>query len=164
MARFYTPPDGGAIPGPTGPEGPQGPQGESGVSAETIFTVQGGTLGTQPTFNGQPLFSGSYISVGDLVHFQIQVEFDNITSFGTGQYYVNLPFPAKHNYQIREGCVHDDSTSRQYSIGGHVFEGESQLRLNFIDSNGRDSEFTYNTPFVLAVQDNFHIAGTYIKN
>jgi hypothetical protein len=41
VARFYTPPDGGAIPGPTGPEGPAGPQGESGVSNTTVFTVQG---------------------------------------------------------------------------------------------------------------------------
>ena len=30
MARFYTPPDGGAIPGPTGPTGPQGETGPQG--------------------------------------------------------------------------------------------------------------------------------------
>jgi hypothetical protein len=163
MARFYTPPDGGAIPGPTGPEGPAGPQGESGVSNTTVFTVQGGVVsGTQPTFNGAPLFTGSYIRVGDLVHFQVQVEFDNITNFGNGQYYINLPFPARYPYQFREGCVHDASTSRQYSIGGHVFAGEVQLALNFLDTNGRDSAFTHNTPFTLAVADNFHTSGTYI--
>jgi hypothetical protein len=163
MARFYTPPDGGAIPGPTGPEGPTGPQGESGVSSVTVFTVQGGVVsGTQPTFNGAPLFTGSYIRIGDLVHFQIQVDFDNITSFGDGQYYVNLPFPARYDYQVREGNVDDFSTSRKYSVGGHVFAESVQLRLNFIDSQGRDTAFTHNTPFVLAVQDSFHISGTYI--
>jgi len=87
---------------------------------------------------------------------------DNITSFGTGQYYVDLPFPAKYGYQVREGCVHDISTSRQYPIGGHVLAGQSRLNLNFVDSNGRDDAFTHNTPFALAVADNFHIAGTYI--
>ena len=128
------------------------------------FTVQGGVItGTQPTFNGAPLFTGSYSKNGDLVHFQIQVEFDNITSFGDGQYYVNLPFPARYAYQIREGCVHDFSTGRQYSIGGHVAAGQSQLALNFIDTNGRDSAFTHNTPFALAVEDNFHTSGTYIS-
>jgi hypothetical protein len=127
------------------------------------FVVAGGVVsGTQPTFNGAPLFTGSYSRIGDLVHFQIQVDFDNITSFGDGQYYVNLPFPARYGYQIREGCVHDISTSRQYSIGGHVFAGQSQLTLNFIDTNGRDSAFTHNTPFALAVEDNFHTSGTYI--
>jgi hypothetical protein len=133
------------------------------VGAVVDFTVQGGVVsGTQPTFNGAPLFTGSYSRIGDLVHFQIQVDFDNITNFGDGQYYINLPFPARYGYQIREGCVHDISTSRQYSIGGHVFAGQSQLALNFIDTNGRDSAFTYNTPFALAVQDNFHTSGTYI--
>jgi hypothetical protein len=129
---------------------------------EQTFIVQGGTTETQPTFTGAPLFSGSYIKVGDLVHFQIQVDMDNITSFGTGQYYVDLPFPAKYAYQVREGCVHDASTSRQYPLGGHVSAGQSRLYLNFVDSNGRDDPFTHNTPFVLAVEDNFHIAGTYI--
>ena len=148
--------------GPAGPAGPAGPQGESGVSQEIAFVVNGGTLGTQPTFSGPPLFSGSYIRVGDLVHFQIQVDFDNITNFGTGQYYVVLPFNAKYAYQIREGCIHDISTSRQYSVGGHVFANSNQLLLNFIDTNGRDTAFTHNTPFVLNAEDNFHIAGTYI--
>lgn len=134
----------------------------STVSGETVFTVAGGTTGTQPTFTGAPLFSGSYVKVGGLVHFQIQVDMDNITSFGTGQYYVDLPFAAKYAYQVREGCVHDISTSRQYPIGGHVLAGESRLYLNFVDSNGRDDAFTHNTPFVLAIADNFHISGTYI--
>jgi hypothetical protein len=136
---------------------------ENGIGNVIDFTIQGGVVsGTQPTFNGAPLFTGSYSRIGDLVHFQIQVDFDNITSFGDGQYYLNLPFPARYGYQIREGCVHDFSTSRQYSVGGHVFAGSNQLRLNFLDSQGRDTAFTHNTPFVLAVQDNFHVSGTYI--
>jgi hypothetical protein len=127
------------------------------------FTVQGGVVtGTQPTFNGAPLFTGSYSRIGDLVHFQIQVDFDNITSFGDGQYYVNLPFPARYTYQVRAGNVDDFSTSRRYSVGGHVVAASNQLQLNFIDSQGRDTPFTYNTPFVLAVQDSFNISGTYI--
>jgi hypothetical protein len=35
MARFYTPPDGGAIPGPTGPEGPAGETGATGPQGAT---------------------------------------------------------------------------------------------------------------------------------
>jgi hypothetical protein len=151
MARF-SPQKGDT--GATGTEGPT-PQ-------EQSFIVQGGTGGTQPTFTGPPLFSGSYVKIAQLVHFQIQVDMDNITNFGTGQYYVDLPFPAKYGYQVREGCVHDISTSRQYSVGGHVLAGQSKLELNFTDSNGRDTPFTHNTPFVLAIDDNFHISGTYI--
>ena len=131
---------------------------------EVSFTVNGGTLGTQPTFTGDPLFSGSYVKTGKLVHFQIQVDMDNITSFGTGQYYVDLPFPAKYGYQVREGCLHDISADKQYAIGGHVLAGESRLKLFFTDTNGQDQEFDHNSPVTLAVADNFHVSGTYITN
>lgn len=149
------------------PAGEQGPQGEPGLDAEVIeevsFTINGGTLGTQPTFNGAPLFSGSYVKTGPMVHFQIQVDMDNITNFGTGQYYVDLPFPAKYGYQVREGCLHDISADKQYAIGGHVFAGESTLKLFFTDTNGQDQEFDHNSPVTLAVADNFHVSGTYIS-
>lgn len=137
----------------------------SDVSAELAFPlgVQGGTTETQPTFTGAPLFTGSYISLGDLIHFRINVNFDNILTFGTGQYYLNLPFAAAYDYQFRDGGVFDFSTGRNYSVGGHVTAGNVQMLLNFTDSQGRDTAFTHNTPFALAVEDEFHIAGTYIR-
>lgn len=132
---------------------------------EETFTVQGGSLGTQPTFSGAPLFSGSYVKSGPMVHFQIQVDFTNITSFGTGQYYVDLPFASKHAYQVRAGCLHHTSTGRDYSIGGHVNEGSSRLVLNSSGISGQsvfDVPFTSTAPVTLTTADNFHISGTYI--
>ncbi|NBU99908.1 MAG: hypothetical protein EBS31_00320 [Burkholderiaceae bacterium] len=131
---------------------------------ETSFTINGGALGTQPTFDGAPLFSGSYVKTGPLVHFQIQVDMDNILTFGSGQYYVDLPFNAKHGYDFREGCLHDISSSRQYAISGHVFAGTNRLFLSYTDSNGQDAVFDYNSPVLLDVADNFHISGTYIAD
>ena len=138
---------------------------EAASPTETSFTVNGGTLGTQPTFNGAPLFSGTYVKTGPLVHFQIQVDMDNITNFGTGQYYVDLPFPAKYGYKFREGCLHDISDTRDYEIGGHVYAGESRLNLTSTDAQGNsvyDIPFVYNNPVTLSTSDNFHISGTYI--
>jgi hypothetical protein len=129
---------------------------------ETSFTVNGGTTGTQPTFDGAPLFSGSYVKTGPMLHFQIQVDMDNILTFGSGQYYVDLPFDAKYGYQFAAGCLHDASTGRQYAIGGHVYAGNNQLLLSYTDSNGQDAPFDYNSPMTLNVADNFHISGTYI--
>ena len=131
------------------------------TSKSVPFTVAGGTLGTQPTFTGAPLFTGSYTKLGNLCHFQIDVDMDNITSFGTGQYYVNLPFPAEHNYLVSDGCLHDISASDQYAIMGHVVAGSNQLRLLSIASNGKHVPFEHNVPVTLAVADNFHVAGTY---
>jgi hypothetical protein len=131
-------------------------------SGEVDFDVVGGTTGTQPTFTGDPLFSGSYVQQGAMVHFQIQVDMDNITGFGTGQYYVDLPFPAKYNYQVRSGCLHDISGEDQFAIGGHVAAGESRLYLNWTNSNGQDEAFTSTAPVALSTSDNFHVSGSYI--
>lgn len=128
--------------------------------SSVAYQPEGGTLGTQPTFSG-PAISGSYVRMGLLVHFRIDVDFDNITSFGTGQYYLTLPFPAKHNYYLRDGCLHDISTAKEYAMGGHVLAGSSQLLLRSTASNGNDIAFEHNVPVTLATEDNFHVSGTY---
>jgi hypothetical protein len=129
------------------------------------YSPQGGTIGgTQPTFSGDPLITGKYMKINRLVHFEIQVDFDNILTFGTGQYFLTLPFEVCCNYQLRDGCVHDDSAGRQYSIGGHADLNSDVIELNYIGTNGRDEAFEHNQPFVLDVADNFHIAGTYLTN
>lgn len=132
------------------------------VSKSIPFTVMGGTLnGTQPTFNGAPLFTGSYVKMGNLVHFAVDVDMDNITSFGTGQYYITLPFPVERNYQFSDGCLHDISANDQYAVLGHVVAGSTELRLLSIASNGKQVPFTHNVPVTLSTADNFHLAGTY---
>lgn len=136
------------------------------VPKETPYTLEGGTSGTQPTFTGAPLFSGSYVRFsGGLVHFQIQIDFDNITSFGTGQYFVTLPFDSKHGYSFRDGCYHDISAGIDYHVSGHVFAGSNVLQLNTsvkVGNSVEDSPFTSTSPVNLHAADNFHIAGTYI--
>ena len=133
--------------------------------SEVAYTVEGGTTGTQPTFTGAALFTGSYVRTGVLCHFRIDVDMNNITSFGTGQYYLTLPFPAKHNYQLSDGCLHDVSTGREYPISGHVAANSDELFLQSIDSQGNSAfniDFTATAPVTLTTADNFHIAGTYI--
>ena len=130
-------------------------------ASDTVYTPLGGTDGTQPTFSGDPLITGSYTIFGNLCHFQIDVDFDNITSFCSGQYYLTLPFPADHAFLVRDGCLHDISGSDQYAISGHVDPGSNLLKLYSTASNGRDVPFTFNVPVTLDVADNFHIAGVY---
>jgi hypothetical protein len=137
------------------------------LPVEVTYQVNGGTSGNPPVFNGAPLFSGSYVIVGPLVHFQIQVDMDNITNFGTGQYYVKLPFTSKYGYMFRCGCLHDFSTGREYHISGHVFAGSDTMELFTSDTQGNnlyDFPFTSTEPVPLSTADNFHIAGSYISN
>lgn len=147
--------------------GPQGVQGDPGVDAPTpteiSYNVIGGAFGTNPTFNGDPLFDASYIEIGPLVHFRINVDFSNITSFGTGQYYVTLPFPSKYDIFLREGHLFDASTSKSYGISAHVHAGSDYMTLSYTSSSSVDESFTYNTPITLTTADHFHISGTFIK-
>jgi len=132
---------------------------------EVEYALQGGTYGSDVNFSGTPLFEGRYVRTGDLVYFDVQVQMDNITFFGTGQYYVTLPFQSKYAVDIRNGCLHDASTGYQYHISGHVDAGGTELKLFTTDVQGnnvRDYEFTSTEPVTLATADNFHISGTYI--
>lgn len=134
------------------------------VGESITYNPGGGTTGTQPTFSGTPMFTGAYTKWGNMVHFAFDVDMDNILTFGTGQYYITLPFKAKRNYQFADGCLHDISTSTDYPIFGHVLANSDQLLLKSIDSHANSAfnvPFTSTVPVTLATADNFHIAGTY---
>ena len=136
----------------------------SASTDENTWVVEGGTVSDpQPTFTGDPLFSGHYAVVGKLCHFAIAVDMDNILTFGTGQYFVKLPYPSNHDIILSDGCLHDESTGDQYAILGHVVEGSDILELYSISSNGKHVPFSDsdNLPIKLNKLDNFHIAGSY---
>jgi hypothetical protein len=135
----------------------------TGFGISTAYQPEGGTDGTQPTFSG-PAIQGSYTRFGNMVYFSIQVDFDNITSFGTGQYYVTLPYPSKNEVRFGDGCLHDVSTARDYQIRGAVLAGEDVLKLSTTGIEGQrifDVAFTATDPVTLTSSDFFHIAGTY---
>lgn len=136
------------------------------IERSVHITPEGGTTGTQPTFTGDAgdVFSGSYTRIGNLVHFAYMVDFDNITSFGTGQYTMELPYAAEHPYIFRDACLHDAGANRQYQLSGHVAEGETTVYLFTTDRAGNriyDFPFEQGEPVTLDTTDNFHIAGTY---
>jgi hypothetical protein len=159
--------------GPEGPEGPAGPIGPAGAKGdpgdpvtlvETSYDVSGGTFGaTQPTFDGDPLFSGSYVKNGNYVFARIFVDFDNVTDFGDGQYFVTLPYPSKYDAVIRHGYLKRFSSGRRYQIVGYLDADSDVLRLWFAAGTGRDEIFQDGSPFKLSVEDTFHIAGSYFS-
>lgn len=148
--------------GPQGETGPQGPAGE-GIGAETSYVVTGGATIAQPTFSGDPLFEGSYIELGAVVYFRVEVDMDNITYFGDGQYYIDLPLDSKYDAIVRNGHIHDQSTNKDYAISGAVDANSNRMYLSYIGSNGQDLAFTDKAPITLDTADHFHISGTYLQ-
>ncbi len=130
--------------------------------AEVQYTVSGGALGTQPTFDGAPLFAGSYTKTGNLVHFRVNVNMSNITNFGSGQYYVSIPFTSEYDVYVRNGQL-KHSSGDMYSVSGHATAGSNELRLYTTASNGKEVAFTSSSPVGLNTTCDFHIFGSYFS-
>lgn len=128
-----------------------------------LFTVNGGALGTQPTFDGDPLFTGSYIKTGDLVLVEIDVEMTNITNFGTGQYFLDLPYPTKQDISF-SGVLHDVSLNHYYSMTGIAEAGSDRVLLFYTGPNGHLVPFEQGSPRTLQTVDYFSLHGTYIDD
>lgn len=133
----------------------------TGYGVVTTFAgVQGGTSGTQPTFSG-PVFTATYTRFGDMVYFAYSVDFANILTFGTGQYFMTLPYNSRRPVTFSGGSLTDDSGGTVYSIIGNVAAGSDVMTLSYIKSNGETEAFEYNKPITLTTADSFDITGTY---
>jgi len=133
----------------------------TGYGVVTTFAgVEGGTSGTQPTFSGD-VFTATYTRFGDMVYFAYSVDFTNIVTFGTGQYYMTLPYNSRRPVTFSSGSLTDDSGSTIYSIIGQVAAGSNVMILAYIKSNGETEPFEHNKPITLTTADSFDITGTY---
>jgi hypothetical protein len=133
----------------------------TGYGVVTTFAgVQGGTDGTQPTFSG-PVFTATYTRFGDMVYFAYSVDFTNILTFGTGQYYMTLPYNSRRPVTFAGGALYDQSTNKIYSIIGTVAAGSNVMEFFYIQSNGQTDTFEHNKPITLTTADRFDITGTY---
>jgi hypothetical protein len=134
------------------------------TTPETVsFVVNGGSLGTPPTFNGDPLFTGKYVKTGDLVYVEFEVDFSNITSFGTGQYFLDLPFPSKMDVSF-DGVLHDVSADDYYIMTGICESSSNRVKLFYGGSNGQLQPFEQGSPKTLQTVDHFALHGSYIDD
>jgi hypothetical protein len=133
----------------------------SGYGINTSWTVEGGTIGGTPPVFPPDAIIGTFNRIGNLVHFTINVDFDDITNFGTGQYFVTLPYSALSDYLFSSGHLLDFSANKSYIILGQVDADSDQMRLSYLGSNGQLESFEHNAPKTLTVDDHFDISGTY---
>lgn len=119
--------------------------------------------GTGLTFTGTPA-TGSYIKIGNLVVVQIDVEFDNVTNFGTGNYSLTVPLASKYHTDVYGGSIHKTTNQGidHYSIKGHMSPGSSTFTIWAIGSNAADQPFNHQAPVNLTAEDKFHMSFSYI--
>lgn len=132
----------------------------TGYGVNTFYQAGGGTDGTQPVFPADAIVS-SYNRFGNMVHFSIAVDFTNITSFGTGQYFVTLPYATRVRYTFANGHFQDTSSGKTYNFVGECDANSQQVWLYYIGPNGQMDAFTSTNPVNLTTEDLFDISGTY---
>ena len=135
----------------------------TGYGVSVSYQPVGGTDGVQPVIDPSDIV-GTFNRMGNLVFFSIEVHMTSITNFGTGQYYLTLPYVSMNEIKFANGCLHDVSTGREYQMRGGVLAGTDVLKLSTSGVDGQklyDDPFTYNTPVTLTTADRFHISGTY---
>lgn len=143
-------------------KGEQGEPGDLDTGTTTINSYSPIWAGTGLSFTGTPTF-GEYVKIGNLVQVQIDVEFDNVTDFGTGQYSLTLPFASKYHTDVYGGSVHKvNSEISHYSLKGHLSPSNNVMTVWAVGSNAVDQEFDHNSPVNLTVVDKFHMAFSYI--
>jgi hypothetical protein len=137
--------------------------GDVGGLTTTINSYNSVWSGTGLTFTGTPT-TASYIKIGNLVQVQIDVDFTNVTNFGTGQYSLTIPFNSKYHTDVYGGSVHDvvNQGVDHFSIKGHLTDSSTTMTIWSIGSSSKDEPFDHNSPFNLATTDRFHMSFSYI--
>ena len=144
--------------GDTGATGPKGDTGDSGTASVTYTAYNPNLTATGLTYTGTPA-TGYYTKMGKLVHFHIQIDFSTITNFGTGNWYVDLPFSPLGDYAFRDGGLH--IAGNHYAIMADAEAGSVNMDLWYIGSNGQDLFVDYKTPHVLNTSGKMYVNGTY---
>ena len=137
--------------------------GDVGGLTTTINTYNSVWSGTGLTFTGTPT-TASYVKIGNLVQVQIDVDFTNVTNFGTGQYSLTIPFNSKYHTDVYGGSVHDvvNQGVDHFSIKGHLTDSSTIMTIWSIGSSSKDEPFDHNSPFNLTTADKFHMSFSYI--
>jgi len=153
--------------GETGPQGPTGPTGPAGAAAvipgkesyQPTFGVVAGS-GDAPTWTSEPA-TGSYVKLGNLVFFDIEVSLATISDFGSGNYTLTLPFASDSEFTVRSGGIHrGGSKDNHYNLLGEMTAGSSVMELRYA-SGTQDQPFDHNSPYSLSTAGEFHISGVY---
>ena len=139
------------------------PFGDSGGLTTQIKSYVPVWSGTGLTYTNTPA-TGNYIKIGNLIQLQIDVSFTGVTNFGTGQYSLTLPLPSKYHTDVYGGSIHNTTVNGvdHYSLKGHLSPLSSTVTIWDMASASKDEPMDHNSPFVLGIEDRFHMSFTYI--
>jgi len=119
---------------------------------------------TMQSANSNMVYTGNPVlievqRIGKMITANALIEFTNVTNFGTGQYYFDLPagIPNRAHDLVASGWVQDGGTT--YTCFGALEATDNKMYLWVPTSNGGSSELDYNSPAVLDTTSTINITG-----
>ena len=119
---------------------------------------------TMQSANSNMVYTGNPVlievqRIGKMITANALIEFTNVTNFGTGQYYFDLPagIPNRAHDLVASGWVQDGGTA--YTCFGALEATDNKMYLWVPTSNGGSSELDYNSPAVLDTTSTINITG-----
>jgi hypothetical protein len=135
---------------------------------EIADSLYGTTVSNQPTTmqsaNNNMTYTGNPVlievqRIGKMITANALITFTNVTNFGTGQYYFNLPagIPNRAHDLVASGFVQDGGTI--YTCFGTLAATANRMYLWVPTSNGGSDALDHNTPAVLDTTSTINITG-----
>lgn len=115
--------------------------------------------GTGLTYTGTPA-TGTYIRVGKMIFYNIQVACTTVTNFGTGQYSITLPSGLNPQTSFQHiGGLHKNAD--HYTLLADLGANSNTITLHHPAANGAQDIFSHNKPTTLNTSVTWYISGTY---
>ena len=119
---------------------------------------------TMQTVNNNMVYTGNPVTIevqkiGNMITANALINFTNVTNFGTGQYYIDIPagIPTRAHDLAAGGFLVDGGTS--YTIFGTLTATGNKMYLWHPTSNGGSADMDYNSPAVLDTTSVVNITG-----
>jgi hypothetical protein len=119
---------------------------------------------TMQSANNNMVYTGNPVllevqRIGKMITANALIEFTNVSNFGTGQYYINIPssIPARAHDLAAGGYLLDGGT--EYTIFATLGATDNKMYLWHPTSNGGSDEVDYNSPAVIDTTSVINITG-----
>jgi hypothetical protein len=119
---------------------------------------------TMQTVNANMVYTGNPVTIevqriGKMITANAIIDFTNVTNFGTGQIYINIPagIPTRAHDLAASGYLVDGGTT--YTIFATLGASATQMYLWHPTSNGGSDTVTHNKPTTLDVTSSINITG-----
>ena len=115
--------------------------------------------GTGLAFTGTPA-TGTYIRVGKMVFYNLQVNCATVTNFGTGQYRLTLPTGLAPQTSFQHlGGLHKGGD--HYTLLADLGASSTSITLYHPTANGAQDIFSHNKPTAMTTSVTWYVSGTY---